>query len=373
MLPLPAKTEEEFCLSGGFRNGYSCDVPLFSELNSRTSTFSVQLLERGDERTLSELEQVVHISELEGNKRLVYLGRYDTQIEGMAAMQKTLRKYGAGHHPMLVALTPSAQMPRIRLVAEPNIAAIGGEASRRLAGPLEQAQSVTTSSSRVYAIQLGAFKGVNDAKQFSAQLNAKGLLCRQKDNGLYAVYYRRFNSSREAFESLGDYSFIDELGGYVVALTDVQFSQCRDLPTPKSSASEVLAGREEGLRIVDPKSAELTRSSKAAEPEATVVQDSETKSHRKTSGSGVSAEVHELVYSLQIAAFKHSSAAKRFIAKHSDVPMLCRTKDNGLFTVYYGTYSSLDEARSHMNDHSLLSRQKSYAVKLTHVTFEQCR
>ncbi|MGH1372632.1 MAG: SPOR domain-containing protein [Cellvibrionaceae bacterium] len=370
----PAVAEEEFCLSGGFRNGYSCEVPLFTELDSRNTSFSVQLLEQGDQRLLSELEQVVHISELEGNKRLVYLGRYETQASGMAAMQKTLKQYGPEYHPMLVALTPSAQMPRIRLVAEPNISVALADVSENSATARNERTSASVGASRVYAIQLGAFSGVKDAKQFSDQLAAPDLICRQKNNGLYAVYYRRFDSLGEAQTHMNDHAFIDELGGYVVALNNVQFSPCSDLKGPESQTNTLLAERintPESGPVVDP-------TESVAEPlvhTSTQALEQETEVRPKVDSLGLngSSEAFELVYSLQVAAFKQSSTAKRFVARHSDLPLLCRKKDNGLSAVYYGTYRSFSEARAHMSDHPMLVRQKGYAVKLSNVTFEICR
>ncbi len=365
--------EEGFCLSGGFRNGYSCETPLFSELDSRSSSFSVQLLERGSERRLSELEQVVHISELEDNKRLVYLGEYATQALGMAALQETLRKYGSDHYPMLVALTPSEQMPRIRLVAEPNIASALMEVPANLTGGRDEVLSAGASP-QVYAIQLAAFNGVNDAKQFSDQLNAPNLLCRRKSNGLYAVYYRHFKASDVATSHLGDYPFITALGGYVVALSNVEFTACSELKTPALSVDTMLADRKNSSNPeLTSKPAESIKRSAVEKTDNALSNEIDIEERNQPSIVASSLETVELVYSLQIAAFKQRSAAQRFIADNAEVPMLCRTKDNGLSAVYFGRYHSVDEARSHMNDYALLARQKSYAVKLTNVTFEQCR
>ena len=203
--------DDGFCLSGGFRNGYSCEIPLLAEMGRDKAVFSVQLLEAGDERALSSQADVTHISELEGNKRLVYLGGYSTQADGMEALQNALSAYGVEHYPMLVELTPSEQMPRIRLVAEPNISP---ELLREfVARPVSStASNLSFQSDLVYAIQLAVFKGPRDAMQFTQQLGVDGLLCRRKDNGLQAVYYRQFKSHQQASSHLTDHPFIVSLG-----------------------------------------------------------------------------------------------------------------------------------------------------------------
>lgn len=352
--------EDGFCLSGGFRNGYSCEVPLFSELDSRNTSFSIQLLERGDDRKLSELEQVVHVSELEGNKRLVYLGEYDSQASGMTALQKTLKDYGAAHYPMLVALTPSEKMPRIRLVAEPNVA-------RPLA-------AIPATHSKVYAIQLAAFSSIQDAKQFSGQLPVSGLLCRRKNNGLYTVYYQKFEHLEQASSHLDDHSFIDNLGGYVVALNNVAFSVCEDLETNEGSSSTFIAETAREKNNTTPVDDRLSSHTKVTSEVITSLKsESELKPDFEFKATDDSEDSYDLIYTIQLAAFKQSSSAATFVKRHSKQPLLCRVKDNGMSAIYYGKYSSATQAHTHTADFPLIARQKGYVVKLRNVTFKACR
>lgn len=360
MLTPFSHAEEGFCLSGGFRNGYSCEVPLFSELDSRNTSFSIQLLELGDDRKLSALEQVVHVSELEGNKRLVYLGEYDSQASGMAALQKTLKNYGVDHYPMLVALTPSDKMPRIRLVAEPNVA-------RPLA-------IIPTTHSEVYAIQLAAFSSAQDAKQFSEQLLVSGLLCRRKNNGLYAVYYQKYKSLEQASSHLSDHSFIEELGGYVVALNNVAFGACVDIDTHEGSTPRFIA--EDTRHKSDAVSVDETVSNHtvlASEPVASLKPEPELKPDVEPETMSVSRNDYDLIYTIQLAAFKQKRSAARFVKTHSKQPLLCRVKDNGMSAIYYGQYSSAAQAHAHTNDFPLIERQKGYVVKLKNVAFQSCQ
>ena len=328
------KAEEQYCLSGGFRNGYSCEAPLVAEWSQDKVVFSIQLLESADQDHISSRDQVAHISSLPDDKRLVYLGGYASQTDGMQALQRAVEEFGLQHFPMLVELTPSEQMPRIRLVAEPN-------------RPEELTRSIvaTASNDVRYAIQLGAFKGPKDAHKFSQQLAFPGVLCRQKDNGMHAVYYREFADFFEAKSSLNDNPLIKTLGGYVVALRNVEFSACSD---------------------GDDKSENLVASARLPAP---VIEQATTNSPSQNHASAIQ---YAEVFTIQTAAFQQAGSVQQFVFRNKNVPLSCRVKNNGMFAVYYGAFDSYSEAQDHLQDYALLNRQKAYVLRLRDVSFESC-
>jgi len=368
--------DDGFCLSGGFRNGYSCEIPLLAEMDRDKAVFSVQLLEAGDERALSSQADVTHISELEGNKRLVYLGGYSTQADGMEALQNALSAYGVEHYPMLVELTPSEQMPRIRLVAEPNISP---ELLREfVARPVSStASNLSFQSDLVYAIQLAVFKGPRDAMQFTQQLGVDGLLCRRKDNGLQAVYYRQFKSHQQASSHLTDHPFIVSLGAYVVALRDVSFTRCRPENTQKpllastkatisnvDTNGEILPQREESKKLSP--TAPKSEPSRSADVTAKFV--APVQAAQKT----VQSKHYDTIYSIQVGAFKKPLLANQLLAQHSSIEWMCRIKDNGMLAVYYGAYDLKQNAHTHINDYPVFRKQGAYVVTLRNVAFNSC-
>jgi hypothetical protein len=357
-----------FCLSGGYRNGYSCEVPLIAELAIDKAVFSVQLLETGDGGTLSEQVDVTHISELEDNKRLVYLGSYRTQADGLAALQDALNTYGVAHYPMLVELTPSEQMPRIRLVAEPNIR------PEHLSTPSSVASIASDSDSAsevVYAIQLAVFKGPRDAQQFTQQLGIDGLLCRRKDNGLRAVYYQQFESYQQATSHLTDHAVITSLGGYVVALRNVSFNRCGAQDTQPS----LLAAKPMTSGDIDTNDSGNTKHLVTAAAEMSISAASPDESLlalTQSQSKDTDIQHYKTVYSVQVAAFKKLRLANQFASQNTSIEWQCRIKDNGMLAFYYGAYDLKQHAQARINDYPVLRKQGAYVVSLRDVTFLSC-
>ncbi|MAZ89395.1 MAG: hypothetical protein CL693_17325 [Cellvibrionaceae bacterium] len=364
LIAASVKADDGFCLSGGFRNGYSCEVPLVAELAADKVVFSVQLLEQGDNKLLSQRDDVSHISELEGGKRLVYLGAYRSQPEGMQALQQLLERYGASSFPMLVELTPSERMPKIRFVAEPNVQSLSaiGDRSNRANG-------------KVYAIQLGAFSRARYARQFSQQLGIDGLLCRQKDNGIYAVYYRRYDDYDEAVSHLSDYAAINRLGAYVVALPKVSFVACDTLDDgspalPAVVAKAPVSAEREGLKpsISDPT---VSSDTDAVQPRPvqSVAAQSAVASSELSPPEG---QRYESVYSIQLAVFKGPVSLARFVRGFDQLTLSCRTKDNGLLAVYAGVFEDSSTASEYLREQSALQDSGAYVVKMRDVVFGSC-
>ncbi len=361
MVTATAVADEGFCLSGGFRNGYSCDVPLVAELDTDKVVFSIQVLEQGNNHLLSQRNDVTHISELEGGKRLVYLGAYRSQPEGMQALQRALESYGLSSHPMLVELTPSERMPKIRFVAEPNIRSSIALSDRHY-----------SRDGKTYAIQLGAFSRTRYARQFSQQLGIDDLLCRQKDNGIYAVYYRNYGNYEEATSHLNDYAAINKLGAYVVALPKVSFSPCDTLVDDSSAVSTVVASAPspDGPDSQTPSLSKVMTSSDLMPELAT---GSVTKSSDATAKvSPLASQQYSSIYSIQLAVFKGPLSLSRFVRRFDDMVLSCRTKDNGLLAVYAGAFESSAIASDYLQEHSVLQGSGAYVVKLRDVTFSSC-
>lgn len=81
---------------------------------------------------------------------------------------------------------------------------------------------------------------------------------------------------------------------------------------------------------------------------------------------------YDLVYSIQLAAYDLPEKGQNFAAQHADIPMFCRTRNNGVFAVYYGVFESYSDARQHLGDYDLLYNLNAYVVKLPKVSFDPC-
>lgn len=81
----------------------------------------------------------------------------------------------------------------------------------------------------VYSIQVGAFDRAEFGQQFASEHGEVPLSCRQKRNGIFAVYYGVYQDYDEAKSHLQDYELLQVMGAYVVKLQDVSFKPCEAL------------------------------------------------------------------------------------------------------------------------------------------------
>lgn len=357
-----AQASDGYCLSGGFRNAYSCEEPLTGAASDTQLVYSVQLLERVDETLLSGRADVTYVTQVNEDKRLVYIGQYPTQAQGLEALQAAVRDFGTQRFPMLVELSLAEPLARIRLVAEPNVAQ--PSSGKGLQAPSGAAVSdaslpALTGKPAVYAVQLAVFKGRNDAARFTNSLKPLSLNCRQKDNGLHAVYSGRYDTYDQARVHRDANPSFERFGGYIVKLRDVEFSRCErvmpgQLPAPEMDAPKPSAPPT--LLATDRSPGPQDSLPKAAASELNTATDAQ----------------YDLVYSIQVAAFDRSEGGQRLARKHPQIPLSCRVRTNGLFTVYYGVYQDYASAKQHLQDYNALQSLGAYIVKLRDVSFMPC-
>ncbi len=252
LLPLQVQaqnsTEEPYCLSGGNRTAYTCEQltpagQLIKEM------FAIQVV--ADERaSLQAVDYtLLHETAVGDGKRLVYFGGFDALEQGQQALAEFSQHLGAEYRPLLVAFTPREPLPLIRLVEEPETdylqlasanhlvsetlsdvsaspAAVVADAVNDREEPHLLQDSSDGRYDLVYSIQIGAYKYASYGQHFAKQHSQIPLQCRQKDNGIFAVYYGLFENFKDAKGHLSDYPLLAEVGAYVVKLTDVTFSPC---------------------------------------------------------------------------------------------------------------------------------------------------
>jgi hypothetical protein len=81
----------------------------------------------------------------------------------------------------------------------------------------------------VYSIQMAVYDLSETGHSFT-ELHANiPMLCRIRDNGLFAVYYGVFEGLEDAKQHLGDYDLLYDLNAYVVKLPRVSFAPCASL------------------------------------------------------------------------------------------------------------------------------------------------
>jgi len=239
-----------YCLSSGRTEGFRCDT----EQALASSWYSVQLLQRSGNPQVAEAD-IVHRSGISESSSLIYLGRFEDAEDGQSALAMALEQWGERAKPLLVEFTPREGMPRIRLVAEsePLLLAsaadgntvaqaellrfselTGGVAANvKPAGLLAQKPgiepfqlTVEPQYSLVYSIQVGAFAQLDYGQRFAKSNREVPMYCRQKANGIFAVYYGVYQAYADAKPHLGDHELFDKMGAYVVKLRDVSFQPC---------------------------------------------------------------------------------------------------------------------------------------------------
>ena len=64
----------------------------------------------------------------------------------------------------------------------------------------------------------------------------------------------------------------------------------------------------------------------------------------------LSAASYDLVYSIQMGAFRSLAARESFIQRYHKLPLYCRKSSRNAFMVYYGVFQSRADARPHLAD-----------------------
>jgi len=239
-----------YCLSSGRTEGYRCDT----EQAQTPSWYSIQLLQRAGTPLIPEAD-IVHRSGVSESSSLIYLGRFEEAEDGLSALAVAINQWGERAKPLLVEFTPRVGMPRIRLVAESEpllLAAVDSGSSATQVGLLRfdrPAAAVGRSDepallevvgpvtapfqlavkpqySLVYSIQVGAFARVDLGQRFASRNREVPLYCRQKKNGIFAVYYGVYQGYGDAKPHLKDHELFDSMGAYVVKLKNVSFQPC---------------------------------------------------------------------------------------------------------------------------------------------------
>jgi hypothetical protein len=278
--------EDSYCLSGGNRTAYTCEQ-LTPTGQLVKEMFAIQVV--ADEQvSLQALDYtLLHEMAVGDDKRLVYFGGFEDLERGQQALAEFSQRLGADYRPLLVAFTPREPMPLIRLVAEPDtdylqlasvnhlvsetLSDVGTTLSdtitdsanareeqrlmpERAAEKLADQESSDNLYDLVYSIQIGAYKYANYGQNFAKQHSQIPLQCRQKDNGIFAVYYGLFENFKDAKGHLTDYPLLAEVGAYVVKLKDVTFSPCGALAerieqSRKAAYGEARCGGAQGCDV----------------------------------------------------------------------------------------------------------------------------
>lgn len=251
--------EREFCLSGGYSSGYSCDFE--NAAGSRKAVYSLQflantgtedkLLKRLDFLNLTVLDSAI-VSE---RQHFYYLGEYTEEKTAWHALDRvneTLGNDTEKYRPELVSYTREYNntLPRIRLVERGVLAGqpLVVEGDRKTAERLQAQQVAPTAmaknnqpmtankdelvrknkimSGAFYTVQLAAFGSREAGERFAESYPNYTLYCRKKNNGLYANYLGVFDGYTSARDYLHSVKVFDRFKPYVVQLTDVELKVC---------------------------------------------------------------------------------------------------------------------------------------------------
>ncbi len=271
-----AKEQDSYCLSGGNRTAYTCEQ-LTPTGQLVKEMFAIQVV-ADEQASLEALDYtLLHEMAVGDDKRLVYFGGFEDLERGQQALAEFNQRLGADYRPLLVAFTPREPMPLIRLVAEPStnylqLASANHLVSETLsdvsttlsdtitdsANAREEQRLIQGSSDNlydvVYSIQIGAYKYASYGQNFAKRHSQIPLQCRQKDNGIFAVYYGLFENFNDAKGHLRDYPLLAEVGAYVVKLKDVTFSPCGALAerieqSRKAAYGEARCGGAQGCDV----------------------------------------------------------------------------------------------------------------------------
>ncbi len=248
------RAPDSYCLSGGGKSGYGCNV-VDGGWPATREKFAIQVLVANDDNVVNDrigyplLHQIV-VTE---TQRLMYFGGIDDLSHARKVFASVEAELDSRYRPALVSYIDRQPMPLIHLVDGVNpraaVALINTSAapsanvvSAAIAPVVEPVAdtafpSVSASGSEstitpvshyatVYTIQVGAFESVDFAQRFSELHKDIPLQCRRKKNNLIAAYYGVFENRADASEHLQDYPLLSARGAYVLRLDDVSMSPC---------------------------------------------------------------------------------------------------------------------------------------------------
>lgn len=97
----------------------------------------------------------------------------------------------------------------------------------------------------VYSVQVATYVYASYGQSIASQYAEIPFLCRQRNNGLFGLYYGVFQSYADAKMHLRDYALFSDLNAYVVKLVNVSFQPCDNLGTTiQQSKKEAFSQRE---------------------------------------------------------------------------------------------------------------------------------
>jgi hypothetical protein len=229
---------DQYCLSGGHESGFRCEESQAVASPNNRRYYSIQLLEQAGENELSSRADIVYKVTVEGGRRLVYLGQYTSRAAGVAALGKALKTWGRSRYPLLVSVQGPQDSPSIRLEAEPDPAPLGLSASTPVPAPATadgqgEAPRLTLRQNApyelVYSIQTAVFADAKQGHDFAQRHPGIALTCREREDGLFSVYYGVYQSYSDARQHLQDYDLLAQQGAYIVRLEQASFLPCEAL------------------------------------------------------------------------------------------------------------------------------------------------
>lgn len=182
----------------------------------------------------------MHSENFGDGKDFIYLGHFDSEQEAKTILQQlhTQQPELKTYQPVIVELftnKPAAvekQMAQKQIVQKkfatesPRAPVTNKQETTKPSTPNSSAQTEKNQQQPIYTVALAAFEYEERLRSFIHKYSSNDLYCRQKNNGLYAVYWGIFNSYNHAKQGRDIAEKIPDIKPYIVKFNDNDLSNC---------------------------------------------------------------------------------------------------------------------------------------------------
>lgn len=183
---------------------------------------------------------VAHRENFGDGQDYIYLGYFNTEKDAQTTLDKlhTQQPELNTYQPIIVELLSNRQTPEYTNRKE-KLASVDKNKKMSSINAVEAVeneknhQPANIQNGPIYTVALAAFEHKERLISFISKYSSNNLYCRQKNNGLYAVYWGIFNSHEHAKQGRDIAKKIPDIQPYIVKFNDNDLNNCN---TYKSAA-----------------------------------------------------------------------------------------------------------------------------------------
>lgn len=177
----------------------------------------------------------MHSENFGDGQDFIYLGHFDSEQEAKTILQQlhTQQPELKTYQPVIVELFTNRsaavekQMAQKKTATEsPRAPVTNKQETTKPSTPNNSAKTEKNQQQPIYTVALAAFEYEERLLSFIKKYSSNDLYCRQKNNGLYAVYWGIFNSYNHAKQGRDIAEKIPDIKPYIVKFNDHDLSNC---------------------------------------------------------------------------------------------------------------------------------------------------